>query len=1572
MQKHLYTLPNKRPQPYFLCLHEKANRQVLILADSHGRQIAERVSSLLPSYNVMGFVKPGACFSEVTKPIENSCKNFGPSDYVVIFGGANDVATDQANEIKIALKCVLKQTTHTNMLVINQPQRHDLPSWSCVNQLVIKINSDIKDVCGKFEHANVIDVSTLEKSMHTRHGLHLNYAGKQYLTEKIYNFVKHYTRKLTSTLDNWLITGNESSKNKAEHVKGVQIDSQGRMKPKERTNNTKMGQNTLDKWLGRNTLQGTDKYTTIGKFKTTTCKAAKESPIVGVKQVILGLINISIRHEIQQHKMESNSNKQDENITRSDPELGTIDTVVGLENTIDESTPTKQEEREVKPKVVKSEPNVSVDASHKGEDMELTSLLNSMMAQIREGNASLKAEMASHISQLDENLSGKINANLDILNTQSQRITEVNKSVNSIRAEITNVQRKVTEIEKRFDTEIQKIEKSVEPLVSKKLEPIIESKLQVIVPVVKKEIVKETAADIETLRNEIKLLSRQVQNQTFLNCSGIPLYNAGIQTEEREQGGIIKGNEVGKEYRSDVKAHVNEISTIRGQSDELMMEESEKALFVGRDGNCAERQGQGRSDVTYGKRFVRIVDESHREVIKEERVNKKKGHSAETHADSEITSYAEYVHQLKSQPAQLERSSTQVINLDPNMTVLESHTDYDVYLVTARVHDCDEDSFKEIRESVSNQEKECCDPCSTEAYELSETGIPLVGENNESKSGECTIQQRESREMDYNLRELFESEEGNISKEEELSSESSESIQGEKEVEEVSDSATESSGMTDSNENEMALKSLDEGLLEKVVKEFRMKRRKKPPDGMVNKYTTIGKFKTTTCKAAKESPIVGVKQVILGLINISIRHEIQQHKMESNSNKQDENITRSDPELGTIDTVVGLENTIDESTPTKQEEREVKPKVVKSEPNVSVDASHKGEDMELTSLLNSMMAQIREGNASLKAEMASHISQLDENLSGKINANLDILNTQSQRITEVNKSVNSIRAEITNVQRKVTEIEKRFDTEIQKIEKSVEPLVSKKLEPIIESKLQVIVPVVKKEIVKETAADIETLRNEIKLLSRQVQNQTFLNCSGIPLVKGLTRAERKKWPKYREDRSSQYYSRIVRRSPEEQLHKRNFAKYNAGIQTEEREQGGIIKGNEVGKEYRSDVKAHVNEISTIRGQSDELMMEESEKALFVGRDGNCAERQGQGRSDVTYGKRFVRIVDESHREVIKEERVNKKKGHSAETHADSEITSYAEYVHQLKSQPAQLERSSTQVINLDPNMTVLESHTDYDVYLVTARVHDCDEDSFKEIRESVSNQEKECCDPCSTEAYELSETGIPLVGENNESKSGECTIQQRESREMDYNLRELFESEEGNISKEEELSSESSESIQGEKEVEEVSDSATESSGMTDSNENEMALKSLDEGLLEKVVKEFRMKRRKKPPDGMLIELVRSHSELYNMINRRYNDSLRKESLWKEIRLEVNEALNPNEEQNKDMSSSPILGSEIDRIRTSIKTLFPMRQIKAKDEIYGIVSALEREHVLESINGNSPCTVLFVTTCNVDCMYKLN
>ncbi|XP_046988375.1 esterase FE4-like [Schistocerca americana] len=38
--------------------------------------------------------------------------------------------------------------------------------------------------------------------------------------------------------------------------------------------------------------------------------------------------------------------------------------------------------------------------------------------------------------------------------------------------------------------------------------------------------------------------------------------------------------------------------------------------------------------------------------------------------------------------------------------------------------------------------------------------------------------------------------------------------------------------MTDSNENEMTLKSLDEGLLEKAVKEFRMKRRKKPPDGM--------------------------------------------------------------------------------------------------------------------------------------------------------------------------------------------------------------------------------------------------------------------------------------------------------------------------------------------------------------------------------------------------------------------------------------------------------------------------------------------------------------------------------------------------------------------------------------------------------------------------------------------------------------------------------------------------------------------------------------------------------------------
>ncbi|XP_047114371.1 transcription factor Adf-1-like [Schistocerca piceifrons] len=39
--------------------------------------------------------------------------------------------------------------------------------------------------------------------------------------------------------------------------------------------------------------------------------------------------------------------------------------------------------------------------------------------------------------------------------------------------------------------------------------------------------------------------------------------------------------------------------------------------------------------------------------------------------------------------------------------------------------------------------------------------------------------------------------------------------------------------------------------------------------------------------------------------------------------------------------------------------------------------------------------------------------------------------------------------------------------------------------------------------------------------------------------------------------------------------------------------------------------------------------------------------------------------------------------------------------------------------------------------------------------------------------------------------------------------------------------------------------------------------------------------------DEYLIELVRSHSELYNMTDRRYSDSVWKETLWKEIGEEM-------------------------------------------------------------------------------------
>jgi len=108
---------------------------------------------------------------------------------VVVWGGANDIARNEANNALTHIINSVKSRKHTNVLLVSVPTRFDLLTTSCVNR---KLHKWMK----QYEHVEIIDCE-LQRKYFTRHGMHMNLAGKELIAQRI---MKHLTKRETSTI----------------------------------------------------------------------------------------------------------------------------------------------------------------------------------------------------------------------------------------------------------------------------------------------------------------------------------------------------------------------------------------------------------------------------------------------------------------------------------------------------------------------------------------------------------------------------------------------------------------------------------------------------------------------------------------------------------------------------------------------------------------------------------------------------------------------------------------------------------------------------------------------------------------------------------------------------------------------------------------------------------------------------------------------------------------------------------------------------------------------------------------------------------------------------------------------------------------------------------------------------------------------------------------------------------------------------------------------------------------------------------------------------------------------------
>jgi hypothetical protein len=108
---------------------------VLLVGDSHIRGVAEILTiKQRSSFHTIGYVKPNANLYNITSLMKSKIKILSKSDVVVLCGAMLDVARNNTMKGHSSVLQFVKNSEHTNVIIMDAPHRIDLRASSCVNK----------------------------------------------------------------------------------------------------------------------------------------------------------------------------------------------------------------------------------------------------------------------------------------------------------------------------------------------------------------------------------------------------------------------------------------------------------------------------------------------------------------------------------------------------------------------------------------------------------------------------------------------------------------------------------------------------------------------------------------------------------------------------------------------------------------------------------------------------------------------------------------------------------------------------------------------------------------------------------------------------------------------------------------------------------------------------------------------------------------------------------------------------------------------------------------------------------------------------------------------------------------------------------------------------------------------------------------------------------------------------------------------------------------------------------------------------------------------------------------------
>jgi lysophospholipase L1-like esterase len=139
---------------------------------------------------VLGIIKPNADIETITSPTHLKTGKLTKKDLIIFLGGTNDISRNEAKKGLRSLKDFTQRTINTNLILLGAPHRYDLPPQSCVNTEVTLYNRRLQSFVFVSNHVKVLSMPT-KRRHHTRHGLHLNKKGRDWVVNNIIKEIKN-------------------------------------------------------------------------------------------------------------------------------------------------------------------------------------------------------------------------------------------------------------------------------------------------------------------------------------------------------------------------------------------------------------------------------------------------------------------------------------------------------------------------------------------------------------------------------------------------------------------------------------------------------------------------------------------------------------------------------------------------------------------------------------------------------------------------------------------------------------------------------------------------------------------------------------------------------------------------------------------------------------------------------------------------------------------------------------------------------------------------------------------------------------------------------------------------------------------------------------------------------------------------------------------------------------------------------------------------------------------------------------------------------------------------------------